>query len=57
MCSQYEYTQFHKIQELEQFYLATKKYYMEKAFADELIVKLENSKYNLSSGQIDLTMN
>ena len=46
LCTQYEMCQFHKIQELEYFYLITKKYYLGKAFTHELATKLENNKFN-----------
>jgi hypothetical protein len=43
-CSRYEEFEFHKLQEVEHHYILIRKYYLAKAFARELAVKLENNK-------------
>jgi hypothetical protein len=45
----YEAYEFHKLEEVEYFYLVTKKYYFGKAFSRELGTKLENNKFTKSS--------
>jgi hypothetical protein len=45
LATTYEGFQFHKLQEIECFYFVTKKYYLGKAFAHELGMKLENNKF------------
>jgi hypothetical protein len=47
-CALYESFQFQNIQELEYFYLHTKKHYLAKAFAHEFATKLENNKFTSS---------
>jgi hypothetical protein len=42
-CEHYESFEFHKIQELENFYVVVKKHYLAKAFSKEFSIKLENN--------------
>ena len=43
-CTRYEDYSFHKLQEVEHYYILMKKHYLGKTFARELAVKLENNK-------------
>ena len=45
MCSNYEAYGFYKLEEVEYFYIVTKKHYLAKVFSEELATKLENNKY------------
>jgi len=42
-CEHYESFDFHKIQELEGYYIYIKKHYLAKAFSKEFSIKLENN--------------
>ncbi|CDW75624.1 UNKNOWN [Stylonychia lemnae] len=60
----YETSEFHKIQELEYYYVLTKKHYLAKAFSNELATKLENNKFTktqncspLANSFMDLNLN
>ncbi len=44
-CNRYEEYQFHKLQEVEYYYLSQKKHYLGKTFAAEFAQKLENNKF------------
>lgn len=46
LCSRYESFKFDKLEEVELFYLMTRKHYLCKSFAAELAVKLENNKFS-----------
>jgi len=45
LCAKYEAYQFHKLQEVEHFYLLKKKHYLAKTFSKEFAVKLENNMF------------
>lgn len=50
MCESYEAFQFHKLEEVEYYYLMKKKYYLEKMFSKEFANKLESNVARPSFG-------